>query len=159
MDSSKLLNELRDFYKLHDYGSEGKLSNEEIDRYHVHMLEAGLLHYELDGFGHLLGYIEAWRVTPEQIGRIMFCEKFDVYAEDITRGKICYVANITIRPDQRGSDLLKILKGRCIQKNFSASHFCGYAGHSRAKSFKIFTKKDYWAYLERKVIENVIQQG
>jgi hypothetical protein len=96
--------------------------------------------YEMDG-ERLLGYIEFWRVTTEQIGRILFSPKFDVFREDLVGGPICYVANIAILPEHRGGVLLRLLKGRLFKSNQTATHFCGEANHGKAKSFKIFSKK------------------
>lgn len=147
-----LIEDFREFYKLYDLGQGGMLSDEAIDKYHERMLNVGALTFETDTQDKLLGYIECWRVTPEQIGRIMFDEQFNVFTEDIEYGPICFVANITIRPDARRRNLLNLLKNRAIETNFTATHFCGRASHGRARAFKIFTKKEYWA---REGIENV----
>lgn len=151
-----LLNDLRLFYHAYDLNQSRQLSDEALDKYHERLLKDNRLIYELDGNGNLLGYAESWRVNTEQIGRILFAERFDIHEEDISSGAICYVANVTIHPDYRSAGLLQIFKSELFRQNFMCSHICGNANHGRAKAFKIFTKKEYWSHLERKVIQNVI---
>lgn len=151
----QLLDDFKTFYHQHDLGQSRDLSDQALDLYHERLLNENRVIYELGPNGNLLGYIESWRVTSEQIGRILFDERFDIHKEEISSGPICYVANITIHPDYRRIGILQILKARHLQQNFMCTHFCGNANHGRAKAFKIFTKKAYWAEHERTVNKNV----
>jgi len=153
-----LLEQFRDFYHNYDHGQGTKLTDAELDRYHGHMLFNDRLIYESNN-DRLLGYIETWRVSPEQIGRIICTSRFDIFSEELSTGSVCYVANITLHPDHRRQGLLRLLKTRLLEKESTAEFFCGQASHGRAKSFKIFTKKDYWTNKRNEVTQSVFQQG
>ena len=133
-----LIEQLNVFYYLYDHGQGHSLTESEISRYHARMVELGRIIHETNRFGQLEGYAEVWRVTPEQVGRILFNDTFNVFEENLTDGLICFVANVTVRPDKRMAGLTRRLKARVKDENRDASHICGMASHGKAGSFKIF---------------------
>ncbi len=90
--------------------------------------------------GILLGYTEFWRLTYEQIGRLMCGAPFWTFDENTTDGNLCYVANIWINPDLRQGLVFRAMEELFFKMNHSAEYYCGFANRKRTKPFKVFKR-------------------
>jgi hypothetical protein len=119
-----------------------KLPKEEAEKYHKALLQKGRLLYYTDTRG-LAGYVESWRLTFDQLGRIICHEPFFPIQEDINTGDICYLANIWIRPDRR-NDIIKTLKLMFFRQNYICKYFIGHALRKKTQPIKVFTRKQFY---------------
>ena len=139
-----MIEQLREFYHKYDEGQGGGLNDDELDKYHQNLIDKDrLVTYSIGDA--LIGYIESWRVSYEQLGRILLGEKFNLTKENINNGSIAYVANITILPDYRKREVLKIMKSEFFRRNYMCDYFVGEAHHNkRVNAFKVYNKQDFY---------------
>jgi hypothetical protein len=139
MDNNKLLRELIRFYYDFDafqscYLSEGKIAG----IYQILIDRNRIVYVENDGI--LLGYGESLRISYDIFGRII-CG-LNVYEHlheiDIENGPIAYVANVTISPLHRKSNVIKELTKQFFTINKGATHYCGQALRKRHQPVKVF---------------------
>ena len=116
-------------------------SYDESLNYHTQMLDKGvILTYKKEG--ELLGYVEAWKINFEQFGRLVCHVPFKQLQENITDGKIAYVANTFILPEYRNSEVYKILKSKFFEYTKNCDYYCGVALRKKHQPIKVFTKKE-----------------
>jgi hypothetical protein len=77
--------------------------------------------------GQIVGYIESWRLSFEQLGRVILDIPFNIESEDIETGEVCFLSNITIHPDHRGGSVMRELRNEFILQNRDASYWIGHA--------------------------------
>lgn len=132
-----------EFYWRLDQFQEPRLNDEELRQtLLVTLLKDRYVLCE-DATGKLLGYVESWRITPDQFGRILLRQKFDVFQEDISNGPVCYVANTTIRPEYRKGWVYKELRDGFFDQNATAKWFVGEANRKRAQLVKVFSAEEF----------------
>lgn len=132
-----MLENLAAFCRAHD-----KLSPKDNLDYALSIANAAgrLIVCELDGV--ILGYVETWRLSFEQFGRIICKAGFMLDREDITSGPICYLANTAIHPDYRSSFVVKYLKQQFFERNSDATFFVGEALRKRHQPVKVFKNRN-----------------
>ena len=117
-----------------------KMPKEEADKYHWKLLNDGNIITISDG-DILCGYVEHWRISFEQFGRIICGESFSGYHENISNGQIAYVANTYIRPEYRNSTTYKMLRDRFLDVNRDCTHFVGEARRKKSAPIKVFKRE------------------
>lgn len=136
-----IISELRRFYHNYDtFKNDGVLTDDEVDRYHKRLIDCDAIRTICDSSGNLLGYVEYWRVTFEQFGRLICQVPFNIHKEDIISGNICYLANTCIHPEHRRGLVYKQLKSMFFQKNFGAEYFVGEAMRKKHQPVKVFKR-------------------
>lgn len=143
MDIIKQLNEF--YYKYDRFQGEELLNEKDITHYHETALEKGTIAIALSESGKLLGYVEMWRISFEQFGRILCCAPFSIYSEDLEHGNICLVRNVTIHPEWRRSWVLPFLRNELFIRNIDAEYFVGEAKRKKTGLVKTFTKQEAYA--------------
>jgi len=133
-----LIDQLWDFYQIEDW-HRYKEPKESIDRYHERLIENGNIITVSDG-DILLGYLEFWKITFEQFGRIVCGEHFSAYHEDVQGGLIAYVANAFIRPEYRNTGVYKKLRHKFFEANSNCTHFVGEARRKKSAPIKVFKR-------------------
>ena len=94
----------------------------------------------LSGENHcILGYVESWRITFEQFGRIICQLPFAIGEENIEQGPIAYVANIFVQPQARKSWVIKDLTKQFFTQNIDADFFVGEAHRKKTGLVKVFS--------------------
>ena len=116
---------LVEFYR--DYNLiESGLNDQELCAYFIALDHRHNLIIELDWEHDIIGFIELWRITYEQLGRIMVHGLIDARAEDTSSGSICFLANLAIHPSHRGDKSLdRLLRNRFFKENYGCEYFCG----------------------------------
>lgn len=89
----------------------------------------------------IVGYVETWRITFEQFGRLICKAPFLLDREDIEHGNICYLANTAIHPDYRNSFVVKYLKEKFFEQNSDAEYFVGEALRKKHQPIKVFKNR------------------
>lgn len=121
-----------------------RMTNEEAYEYHTKMLEKGRI-IPLQYGDLLIGYVESWRVTFEQFGKIVCGVNFSAFHENVETGNVCYLANAWIRKEYRHGDTYKHLKQLFFEQNFACEYFCGEARRKSCAPLKVFTRKAFIA--------------
>lgn len=134
-----IVDQLTEIYLHEEDWHKEKLSKEEADRYHEVMLSNGNIITVSDG-DILCGYVEYWRVSFEQFGRIICGEPFSSIHENVQNGQIAYLANTYIRPEYRHGKVYKLLRARFLEVNKLCTHFCGEARRLPTAPLKVFKR-------------------
>jgi len=134
-----LVDKLTDIYLNHETWHTTKLSKEEADRYHEYLLNNGNILSVSDG-DILLGYVEFWRLSYEQFGRVICGEPFSAMHENVINGQIAYVANTYIVPEHRKGNVYKLLRNMFFETNKLCTHFCGEARRKSCAPVKVFKR-------------------
>lgn len=140
-DNRWLVEQLVSIYYQHEWWHDSKMSKEEAYKYHEKLLTNGNIITYVDGL-RVLGYVEVWRVTYEQFGRILCRAPFSSYLENVTGGYIAYVANTWISEGYRKTGVAKWLRNEFFKQNYGAKYFCGEARRKRTGLLKVFKKED-----------------
>lgn len=137
-----LLDQLVYFYYHYDQFMFHKLSESDVRNTIGVLLDKGRILVATED-AQVLGYVESWRINYEQFGRILCREPFDIGLEDITRGNILYLANITVRPDLRKTTVLRELKRQFFEQNYDCDYFVGEANRKRTRPVKVLKLSEW----------------
>lgn len=112
-----IVKQLLDIYYKYEYWHKNKMPYDVAYSYHKTLLENGNIIVHIKD-GKVLGYVEFWKITPEQIQKVIN-ENFNADTENIKDGEVCYVANCWIQPEYRNNGVYKILKKKLFDANDS----------------------------------------
>lgn len=143
MEPNKLVNELLRFhYNFDKFQEDCKMDEIGLRQYfEVLIIKNRLTTYERGN--QLLGYVETWRINFEQFGRILCGCRFAIAPEDINNGNICYVANTTIDPEERFTEVYKHLRRKLFTDNHDAEFFGGIARRKKHQPVKVFKRTEF----------------
>lgn len=136
-----LAEQLTEVYLKYETWHKEKISKEEADKYHARLLSTGNI-ITVEKEGQLLGYVEFWRLSYEQFGRIIAGEPFSAYCEDVQSGHIAYVANTYILPEYRRGGVYRMLRDRFFEANKHCTHFVGEARRKKSAPVKVFKRSE-----------------
>lgn len=103
------------------------------------MMNGNIITYVVDG--ELLGFIEFWRVTNEQFGRLC-CNMTLAHSEDLLNGNICLITRMYLTPDIRNADAFINLGKTLIDKNKNCSHFAAMQFQKKHKPIQVYTREE-----------------
>lgn len=135
-----LIEQLVDIYYDKEWWHNERLSRPEAYKYNDKLMSTGNIITCSDG-DILCGYVEYWRISYEQFGRILCREPFSAMHEDVQTGQIAYVANTYIRPEYRDSNVYKQLRNRYFEINDQCTHFAGTALRKSSQPIKVFKRE------------------
>lgn len=141
MGTEELVRQLVAIYYSHEYWHEHKMSRIDAWRYHEKLLELGNI-ITISSADFLHGYVEYWRLTFEQFGRIICNEPFSAICENVQNGQIAYVANTFIRSEYRNTEVYRMLRDRFLESNKECTHFVGEARRKKSSPVKVFKSSD-----------------
>ncbi len=118
-----------------------KLSEADSNIYHERLLLNGNIITYVEG-DRLLGYVEFWRISAEQLGRIIVGDPIETDVEDITSGPICYINNMFILEDYRGGAAFEMLATMFLMKNRDASVFVACRNLKHNKPVQVYSRND-----------------
>jgi hypothetical protein len=119
-----------------------KLSEEEAGRYYGRVIgNVDVARHE----GRIVGYVEYWRITFEQFGRLVCYAPFDIHTEDIQSGNVAFLADVWIAPSFRKGLVIRELRDKFFNRNIQCDYFCGEAQRKKVGLYKVFTKQDAYA--------------
>ena len=81
----------------------------------------------------LCGYVEFWRITPEQFRKILDRD-FYVFEENITDGSICYISALFVHDKHRKGITIKYLKQIFMNINRDCTYFIGHETNRNNRS-------------------------
>lgn len=148
MENEKIISQLVDIYYENEWWHNERLSRPEAHKYHDKLLSAGNIITVSDG-DILAGYVEYWRLSFEQFGRIICGEPFSAMHEDVSTGQIAYVANTFIREEYRNSSVAKQLRDRFLRINEQCTHFAGTALRKSSQPIKVFKKEKIYGWRKK----------
>lgn len=119
---------------------ENKLSYEESAKYFSKLIEKSRLVIQ-EVNDEIVGYGESWRLSYEQLGRIICKAGFSAYVENVETGPVCYLANTWIKEEYRDRDVLKQLRYKFLEQNKSCEYYVGDARRKKTGLIKVFTNK------------------
>ena len=94
-----IIEQLIDIYQNHENWHRKKLSYDDSKEYFIRLLSSGNIIIFMYG-DKLCGYVEFWRITPEQFRKILDRD-FYVFEENITDGSICYISALFVHDKHR----------------------------------------------------------
>lgn len=116
------------------------LSHDEAMKYYERlMMNGNVITYIKDG--ELLGFLEFWRITNEQFGKIC-CGLTLTHDDDLTNGNICLISGMYIKSDLRNGETFLYLGRTFLEKNKNATHFCAMQAHKKHKPVQVYTRED-----------------
>lgn len=118
-----MINELTKIY-LNETRFKTRLSEEEAEKYFRCLLDKGNIYTATKG-GQLVGYIEYFKITEEQVKRIISGRGFHIGEEDITSGDICFVQDVWIDKNYRGKEIWKELKNGLFERTKGCRLYIG----------------------------------
>lgn len=142
-----LVDQLIDFYYKYDAFQDSYLDREEASGIYQILLDRNRLHLYLDNSGVLLGYGESWRIDYTTFGRIICGHNLykEISYVDIENGNIAYLANVTIHPEWRKTNVLRMLRNDFFSRNYMCDYFCGWAKRKKTQPVKVFTRQQAFA--------------
>ena len=136
-----IIEQLTKIYHEKEFWHKKKLPVEEINNYHEKMMNMRqILTYIVDG--ELIGYLEFYRITFEQFGRICCNEQLSD-TEDLSSGPVAFINRMYIKEEHRRSDLFMELVNQFIERNINAEHYATLQHHKKHKSLQVFYRKDW----------------
>ena len=118
-----------------------KLSPEESDRYHERLLLQGNI-ITFCRKNVVLGYLEYWRINPEQLGRIILGIPIKTDVEDILTGPISYINNMWIDENYRNGEVFEMLSNMFLVKNRDAEFFVACRSLRNNKPMQVYTRQE-----------------
>lgn len=130
--------QLVDIYYSQEWWIRSRMHPDKALDYHYRQLEKGAIRIIME-LGVVLGYYQLWKLTQEQVNRILDGKPFDENAEDITHGDIAYLANLYIDKSFRKGSVFKRLHKMFKEDTKDCTHVAGVEQkyRERIKLFKL----------------------
>lgn len=119
-----IVEQLTDIYFNHEHYHRNKMSYDESIRYFRILVDSGNILYHIIE-GEIVGYVEFWRITMEQLQRIRNKEPFSAEDENISDGEVLFVSNFWVSSFYRNGSVFKSLRKRLIRTNEDCESFAG----------------------------------
>lgn len=103
------------------------------------MMNGNIITYVKEG--KLLGFLEYWRVTNEQFGRIC-CNLTLTHDEDLLNGNICLITRMYIIPDLRNAETFINMGREFLDKNRTATHYAAMQFQKKHKPIQVYTREE-----------------
>ena len=144
--------QLVDIYFRDEWWHNFKMPYPEAVNYHGQMLLQGNIK-TVEDLGVVLGYVEFWLITKEQLNRIILNKPFDARKEDVLNGDIAYVANLWIDKSFRKGRVFRELSARFFDRVKHCSMVCGEE-QPRKGRLRVFknTKTEQMQWEKKKVL-------
>lgn len=116
------------------------LSHEEALKYFERlMMNGNIITYVRDG--ELLGFIEYWKITYEQFGRLC-CNLTLTHDDDLNNGNICLITRMYIVPDLRNAETFINLGRTLLENNKEITHYAAMQFQKKHKPIQVYTKEE-----------------
>lgn len=115
------------------------LPHDEATKYFERLFMNGnIITYIKDG--ELLGFLEFWRITNEQFGRIC-CNQTLSHDENLTDGNICLITRMYITPTMRNGETFINMGHEFLNKNLTATHYAAMQFNKHHKPLQVYTRE------------------
>lgn len=117
-----------------------KLKGQEaLDYFERLLMNGNVITYIQDG--ELLGFIEFWRLSYDQWGRI--CSNLTLtHDEDLIEGPVCLITRMWIKQDLRNGEAFLYLGRIFLDKNKDTTHFAAQQPLKRHKPLQIYSRDE-----------------
>lgn len=102
------------------------------------MMNGNIITYVKDG--KLLGFLEFWRVSYEQFGRICAGVTLD-HSEDLLSGNIGMITRMYIVPDMRNAETFINIGREFLRLNMNVTHYAAMQFHKNHKPLQVYTRE------------------
>lgn len=135
-----LIDELVKIYNEITLDSPIKLKGQEANDYFERLLMNGnIITYIKDG--ELLGFLEFWRLSYYQWGRI--CANLTLeHHENLTFGPVCLITRMWIKPDMRNGETFLYLGRTFLEKNKDTEHFAAQQYKKSHKPLQVYSRDE-----------------
>lgn len=141
-DINFIIRQLYNIYIEKEWWHTSKLEYIEFYKYTDKLLSQGNIILYTDDKDIVLGYVEFWRITFEQWGRMVCRVPMSGYLENIKDGKICVVHNVFIKEEHRRGLAYKWLKLQFFKANRDCDYYAGIAIRKKTQPIKVFHKNE-----------------
>lgn len=115
------------------------LAHDETVKYFTRLFMNGnIITYVKDG--ELLGFMEYWRITNEQFGRIC-CNQTLQHEEDLINGNVCLITRMWITPTLRNGETFLNMGRELLSKNTTATHYAAMQTQKKHKSLQVYNRE------------------
>jgi len=134
-----ILKQLVEFYYRHDACQTSYMPYDNAYELYKTLFERNRLCINVKN-GELRGYCESFRIGFEEFGKIICGINVYQHLNDwnLYNGNIAYVANVTVAPAHRNSEVIKELTKDFFTLNQGADYFVGRAFRKRHQPIKVF---------------------
>jgi hypothetical protein len=102
------------------------------------MMNGNIITYVKDG--ELLSFLEYWRITDSQFGRLC-CNETLSHDENLLDGRICLITRMWIIPDLRNGEAFLNMGREFLNKNLTATHYAAMQFHKPHKPLQVYTRE------------------
>lgn len=127
------------YYKYESWQEDPRMGRENAFLYHRTLYENGAIECASEG-NIVVGYTETWRLSFDQLGRLVCGKPFSAMQEDVRSGPVAWLANIFILPEHRNGAALKTLRLKFFGKNRDCEYFAGNKVKRSSAPFQILTR-------------------
>lgn len=113
--------------------------NEAMQYFERLMMNGNIITYVKDG--ELCGFLEFWKVSTEQFGRIC-CNMTLDHSEDLLNGNIGLITRMWITPDMRNGETFLHLGREFLRVNEECTHYAWLQSQKRHKPLQVYSKED-----------------
>lgn len=90
----------------------------------------------------VVGFCETWKITYEQLGRMVCNEEMVLDDENTTDGYISYVFNVWIDEKYRKGEVYRMMRNRWYELYGGTEFYCGHAKRKHTGLYKVFKVSD-----------------
>jgi hypothetical protein len=124
-----------------------KLSVDEADKYHERlMLNGNILTYIIEG--ELIGYLEFWLISFEQLGRLV-CNQAVFCDENLLDGNIALINNMWIKEDERGALAFEVLAAQFLSRCKHADFYVAFRRTKRHQPIQVYSRSEIMKHFKR----------
>lgn len=115
------------------------LPNDEAIVYFERLLMNGnIITYVKDG--ELLGFLEFWKISKEQFGRLC-CNETLAHEEDLLNGDVALITRMWITPDLRNAETFINMGREFLSRNINATHYAAMQFHKKHKPIQCYSRE------------------
>jgi ribosomal protein S18 acetylase RimI-like enzyme len=145
IETLSILDQLYDVYVNHETYLPKTLNRDQFFNYTDKLIRQGNIFFVLDG-EKVVGYTEVWKINFSQFGRLVCGEDIKAAEEDVSTGKLGYVANIWIAPEYRTGfggmrNVVKEMRRMYYTFTRDVDYHCGQAKRKNAFLIKVFDNR------------------
>lgn len=119
--------------------------NEALKYFGRLLMNGNIITYVIDD--ELFGFIEFWRISYEQFGRIC-CNWTLAHDEDLLNGEIALITRMWINPDLRNGEVFNTLAFTFLDKNKDAKHFATFQHQKKHKPLQVYSREELIKYFK-----------
>lgn len=121
------------------------LSDIEAERYYTKMVNDGRIEYVLQN-DELVGFLESWRLTYEQAGRVLCWKDFNAVEENVKDGGIIFLVDIWVKEGYRDGTINKVLINAYKEANKDVHS--GFSKRHNGKYIRVYNKENFYKLKE-----------